>query len=106
MGTEPALSHWVNAAEFVLPDKLGASACLAGPHQITVFAAKRPRYAIPTTTAVHPSQPFASVVLKGSFGSEEPIPQWKANGRLGSRTREVQVIHAQAPADPTTQHGN
>ena len=54
MGTEPALSHWVNAAEFVLPDKLGAAACLAGPHQITVFAAKPPRYAIPTTTAVHP----------------------------------------------------
>ncbi len=56
--------------------------------------------------AVHPSQPFASVVLKGSFGSEKPIPQWKANGRLGSRTRGVQVIHAQAPANPTTQHGN
>jgi hypothetical protein len=30
----------------------------------------------------------------------------KANGRLGSRTHGVQVIHAQAPADPTTQHGN
>ncbi len=57
-------------------------------------------------SGTHPSQPFASVVLKGSFGSEEPIPQWKANGRLGSRTRGVQVIHAQAPADPTTQHGN
>jgi hypothetical protein len=57
-------------------------------------------------SVIHPSQPFASVVLKGSFGSEEPIPQWKANGRLGSRTRGVQVIHAQAPADPTTQHGN
>ena len=53
-------------------------------------------------SGIHPSQPFASVGLKGSFGSEEPIPQWTANGRLGSRTRGVQVIHAQAPASLST----
>ena len=62
-----------------------AGSCMGGFRTPALCLAARPELA--GIRKPSPSQPFASVVLKGSFGSEEPIPQWKANGRLGSRTR-------------------